>query len=181
MVATAGRDNRVDIWNVVRGRRIGHIKITARITYLRHPDSGHATAISLDMIGHQRAIILVLCEDGKLRIFQKRRWRRGYQRAELDADEASCLTVMRLTDGRTMAVTGGHDGRLCAWDLEAVLTASGRGENNVPTLIDVETEVAITSLSVTSDDTVVVSALNGLAAFRFHADGLPSRKPGADS
>ncbi len=179
VVATAGRDNRVDIWNVVRGRRIGRVKVVARMTYLRHPDSGHATAISLDLIGQQRAIILVLCEDGKLRVFQKRRWRPGYQRAELDANGASCLTVMRLTDGRTMAVTGSHDGHLCAWDLEVVLTAFGKGENNVPALIDIETEVAITSLSATRQDSVVVSTLNGLAAFRFHADGLRDRKPRA--
>ena len=129
-------------------------------------------AINLVKVEHHRAIVLVLCADGKLRIFQKKRWRPIYQRAALRANGASSLAVMRLPDGRTVAVTGGEDGRLCAWDLEVALTALSKGDNNIPTLIDIETEVAITNLSVAGDDTIVTSSLNGLAAFRLHAECL---------
>jgi WD40 repeat protein len=171
--ATGGHDNRVDIWNVERGRRIGRFKLATRITYLRHPDSGYAAMINLIMTGHNRAIIMVLCADGKVRIFRKRSWRPGYQRAVLGASGVSSLAVMQLTDGRTVAVTGGHDGRVSAWDLQAVLTPGGRSKGNIPALIDIETEMRITNISVADNDTVVTSALNGLAAFRFHAESLP--------
>ena len=43
-------------------------------------------------------------------------------------------------------------------------------------LLDIETEVAITGISVAGDDMVVTSALNGLAAFRLNADRLASQK-----
>ncbi len=172
-VATGGHDNRVNIWNVERGRRIGRFKLATRMTYLRHRDSGYAATINLVVTGHNQAIVLVLCEDGKVRIFRKRSWRPGYQRAVLDASGVSSLAVMQLTDGRTIAVTGGHDGRVSAWDLQAVLTPVGRSKSNFPALIDIETEMRITNISVADNDTVVTSALNGLAAFRFHAECLP--------
>jgi WD40 repeat protein len=172
-VATGGHDNRVDIWDVERGRRIGRFKLTTRMTYLRHRDSGHAAMINLVMTGHNRAIVLVLCGDGKVRIFRKRSWRPGYRRAVLDASAVSSLAMMQLKDGRTVAVTGGYDGRVSAWDLQAVLTPGGRNGSNIPALIDIETEMRITNISVADNDTVVTSALNGLAAFRIHAECLP--------
>jgi ABC-type nitrate/sulfonate/bicarbonate transport system substrate-binding protein len=138
------------------------------MTYLRNRGSGHPAAVGLALGGPQ-IVVLVLCEDGKLRIFQKRRRRPGYRRACLEADGASSLVVMELTDGRTIAVTGGRDGRLRAWDLHAVLGAAGPGGNGIPPLIDIQTEVAITNLCAGSADTVVLSALNGLAAVKFHA------------
>ena len=170
--ATGGRDNRVNIWNLERGRRIGRFKLAPRMTYLRHPDSGYAAAINLVMTEPNRAIVLVLCEDGKVRIFRKRNWRPGYQRALLDTSGVSSLAVMQLTGGRSIIVTGGHDGRLSAWDLQAVLTLTDRINTNIPVLIDIETEMRITNISVADNDTVVTSALNGLAAFRFHAECL---------
>ena len=154
VVATAGRDNKIDVWNAVRGRRVSRVKLVAATTYVRHPDSGYATAISLHAVKNEQSVILVLCEDGKLRIFQKRRWRPGYKRTELDAHGAASLTTMRLTDGRIVAVAGGRDGRLCVWDLEVVLKSLSRGESHIPALINIETEVAITGLSATSEDTV---------------------------
>jgi len=39
-------------------------------------------------------------------------------------------------------------------------------------LIDIETEVAITNLSVAGDDTVVTSTISGLAAFRINSECL---------
>jgi WD40 repeat protein len=168
IAATGGHDNTVNIWDPVRGRHIGHLRIAEPTTYLRNRDSGRSAAVGLALAGPQ-IVVLVLCEDGKLRIFQKRRRRPGYRRVCLAADGASSLVVMELTDGRTIAVTGGRDGRLRAWDLRAVLGAAGPGGSGIPPLIDIETEVAITNLCAGSADTVVLSALNGLAAVKFHA------------
>jgi hypothetical protein len=91
----------------------------------------------------------------------------------LDASGASSLVVLPLTDGRTVTVTGGRDGRLRAWDLDAVLAAMGQDGLDVAPLIDIETEVKITNLCAGSADTVVLSTLNGLAAVKVHA--LPLR------
>jgi WD40 repeat protein len=175
LAATGGDDNRVNIWNVVKGRRIGHIKIVTRRLYLRQHDSGCAIAVSLVMTGRRRFVVLILCEDGKLRVFRKRRWPLGYQRTTLDTNGASSLAVMHLANRRTVALTGGQDGCLRVWDLEAVLTGAIRGGNDTAVLLDIETEVAITGLSVAGDDTVITSALNGLAAFRLNADRLASQ------
>jgi WD40 repeat protein len=173
VAATGGHDNRVNIWNVMRGRRVGRLKIVTRMNYLRRPDSGHAAAVSLVTIEDHRDIVLVLCEDGKLKLFQKRRWRPGYRGALLGGNGASSLAVMRLTDGRTVAVTSGQDGRVCAWDLDVAITAIGSGEINIPTLVEIETEVDITGLSVAENNTIITSSLNGLAALRLHPECLP--------
>jgi len=176
LAATGGQDNRINLWDVVRGRRVGHFKMATRAAYLRSPQSGHASAVSLSMVGNRRPIVLVLSDDGKLRAFQKRRWRPGYGGAVLSKSRASSLATMRLADGRTLAVTGGEDGRLRAWDLEAALTAIGRGETDIPATLVIETDVAITGVSVAGDDTIVTSTFNGLAAFRLHPEHLP--RPG---
>jgi WD40 repeat protein len=172
VAATGGHDNRVNIWDALRGRRIGHLRIAERMTYLRHRECGHPAALSLVLTGPQM-VILVLCEDGRLRIFRKRKRRPGYERMSLDASGASSLVVLPLTDGRTVTVTGGRDGRLRAWDLDAVLDAMGQDGLDVAALIDIETEVKITNLCAGSADTVVLSTLNGLAAVKVHA--LPLR------
>jgi WD40 repeat protein len=181
IVATAGRDNKIKVWNAVRGRRVNRVKLVTATTYVRHRDSGHATAISLETLKNERTVIVALCEDGKLRVLRKKRWRPGYQRAELDTHGGASMTTMRFTDGRIVAVTGGHDGRLCAWDLEVILKSISGGESHIPALIEIETEVAIIGLSATSDDTVVISTLSGLAAFRFRVDSLTEVKSEADS
>ncbi len=172
LAVTGGHDNRVNIWNAARGRRAGHFRITGRMAHLRHRDSGRAILVNL-VTTEDRAIVLVLCADGKLRIFQKRRWRPGYQRASLDAGGASSLAVMRLTDGRSVALTARRDGRLCAWDLDAAIAAIGSRGTDAAALISIETEVTITGLSSGNEDTVVLSTLNGLAAFRLHPGCLP--------
>jgi len=173
VAATGGHDNQVNIWDAPRGRRIGHLRIAEWMTYLRHRDAGHPAAVNLVLTGPQ-TVVLVLCEDGKLRIFRKRKWRPGYQRTSLDASGASSLVVLPLTDGRTVAVAGGRDGRLRAWDLDAALAAIGHGGSGIPPLMDIETEVTITSLCAGPADTVVLSTLNGLAAFKLHA--LPAER-----
>ncbi len=172
VAVTGGHDNTVNIWDAMRGRRIGHFRIAGRMTYLRHRDCGHPAAVRLVLSGPQ-TVVLVLCEDEKLRILQKRRRQPGYQRRSLDASGASSLAVMPLTDGRTLAMTGGRDGRLRAWDLDAVLAATGEGASGVRPLIDIETEVTITGLCAGSADSVVLSTPNGLAAFQFHP--VPAR------
>ena len=84
VAATGGHDNRINIWNVLRGHRIAHLRIVSRTTFLRRRDAGYATAVSIIMTQQHRLVVLVLCEDGKLRVFQKRRRRPGFQRTELD-------------------------------------------------------------------------------------------------
>lgn len=175
LAATGGDDNRVNIWNVIRGRRVGHFKMVRRSRYLRQPDSGRAVAMNLIMTERHRFVVMVLCEDGELRLFRKRRWSPWYQRTVLDTNGASSLAVLRMTNGRTVALTGGQDGRLRVWDLEAALLDDGRNANHTAVLVDIETEVAITGLSIVGDDTVVTSTLNGLAAFRLNAERLDSR------
>jgi WD40 repeat protein len=175
VAATGGHDNRVNIWDPLRGRRIGHLKVAERMTFLRHAACGHPAAVRLVLSGPQ-AVILVLCEDEKLRIFRKRRRRPGYQRRSLDASGASSLAVMQLTDGRTLAMTGGRDGRLRAWNLDTVLADAGRGASEVLPLIDIEIEVAITSLCPGSADSVVLSTPNGIAAFQLRPPA--ARTPG---
>lgn len=172
VVATGGCDNRVNIWDVMRGRRVARLKLAKRTAYLRDPESGHAAAVCLAMIRHDEAIVLVLCENGQLKLFRKSKWRSGYTGTLLGGNGASRLAVLRLSDGRLLAMTGGMDGCLCAWDVEAAL---GGGERGTPPLVTIETEVAITGLSIAGDDTIVTSTVNGLAAFRLHADFLPGQ------
>ena len=172
LAATGGNDNRVNIWNVLRGRRISRIKIVTRALYLRQRDSGCATAVSLVITGRRRFVVLVLCEDGKLRLFRKRRWPLKYLRVTLDTNGASSLAVMHLANRRTVALTGGQDGRLRVWDFEAALTGGTRDGNDTAVLLDIETEVAITGIAVAGADMVVTSSLNGLAAFRLNAERL---------
>jgi hypothetical protein len=82
---------------------------------------------------------------------------------------------MHLVNRRAVILTGGQDGRLRVWDLEAALTAATRDGNDTAALLDIETEVAITGITVVGDDTVVTSALNGLAAFQLNAERLVSQ------
>lgn len=177
VAATGGQDNKVRIWDVVRGRRIDRLRLARRLTYLHRRDSGCARAVSLALSEERRFVVLVLCEDGCLRIFrQKGGWPR-YQRAVVDTRGASGLAVITLADGRLVAVTGGADGRLCAWDIKVALTgAQGRHtwgqRNKAPLLLSIETEVSVTGLTVAADDTVVASTLTGLAAFRFDMELL---------
>ena len=173
VAATGGHDNKVNIWNVMRGRRIGRLKIVTRRDYLRHPSSGYAAAASLVTTGDHRDIVVVLCGDGKLRLFEKRaRWRH-YRGALLGGQGASSLAVTRLTDGRTIAATAGPDGRLCIWDLDGAIAAIGKAESSISTVAEIDTEVDITGLSIAADDTIIISSINGLAAFRLHPDRLP--------
>jgi hypothetical protein len=54
-----------------------------------------------------------------------------------------------------------------------VLDTNGKhGKNTAPLLLSIETEVSITGLSVTGDDSVVASTLTGLAAFRLDTERL---------
>ena len=117
----------------------------------------------------RRLVVLLLCEDGTLRIYRNRRWHAGYLRAELDAHGASSLAVMRLGDGREAAVTGGPDGRLCLWDFTAALSQKNVSQEDLACLLEIEVEASITNVAVSGDQSVVVSTLNGLAAFRIDA------------
>jgi WD40 repeat protein len=171
LAVTGGQDNRLNVWAIGRGRRAGRVRAVTRTSYLRRRESGYAVAVRMVTNRRGRPVILVLCEDGDLRIFEKRLWRFGYNRAALRALGASCLATMQLADGRTVVVTGSRDGRLCAWDLEAAL-ATGRCGPAPAALVEIETETRLTGLTVAGDDTVVTSAPNGLAAFRFNAKSL---------
>jgi WD40 repeat protein len=175
VAATAGSDNRVNVWNVVSGRRIGHLKMVRRTQYLADRNSGIATEASLVANGRRRFIVAVLCEDGRLRIFRRRSSLLGYQRVTLDTEGATSLVIISRSNGRLLAVTGGRDGRLRVWDFDAVLRGASKGDNDAAILLDIETEVAITSLAVVGDDTVITSARNGLAAFRLNPERLASR------
>jgi WD40 repeat protein len=156
-----GQDNKVSVWDVIRGRRIAHFSIVGLAAHLRHRGSGHPAAISLVVNESGRLVILILCEDGKLRIYRKRRWHAGYQRRVLDVRGASSLAVMRLSDGGDVALTGGQDGCLSLWDLDGFAC-----------LLEIQSEVSITNLSVVSDQSVVVSTLKGLAAFSVNSRSL---------
>ncbi len=172
LAATGGQDNTVNLWNVVRGRRVGHITIAPPASYLRRRESGHPVAISMVSTGQRGLVVLVLCEDESLSVFtRKSRWQPGFHRTVIEAEGATSLTVLPLTGGPTVALTGSTNGRLSAWDLDALV--SGTSTNSgLRTLANMETETPITELSAAGDDTVVMSGLHGLAAFRLHGDCL---------
>jgi WD40 repeat protein len=172
LAATGGQDNTVNLWDVVRGRRVGHITIAPPTNYLRRRESGYPVGISMLSTSQHGLVVLVLCEDESLSVFsRKSRWHLGFRRMVIEAEGATSLTVLQLTGGRTVALTGGSNGRLSAWDLDALLSG-GSGGSGLRALADIETETAITGLSAGRDDTVVMSGLHGLAAFRLHADCL---------
>lgn len=171
LAATGGQDNTVNLWDVVRGRRVGHIAIAPSASYLRRRESGHPVAISMVSTGQHGLVVLVLCEDERLSIFsRKRRWQPGFRRTVIEAKGATSLTVLPLTGGPTVALTGGSNGRLSAWDLDALV--SGASGSGLCTLADIETETPITGLSAVGDNTVIMSGIHGLAAFRLHGDCL---------
>jgi WD40 repeat protein len=173
IAVTGGRDNRVCIWDILRRRQVGSFKLAGRLAYFRRPATGNARTVSLSLTKDHRLVVLVLCEDGQLKLFRQRRGWPRYERAAVDAGGAAALAVMRLADGRLIALTGGPDGRLCGWDIGAVLDSSGKhGKNTAPMLLSIETEVSITGLSVTGDDSVVASTVTGLAAFRLDSERL---------
>ena len=176
VAVTGGCDNRINIWDPARGRRIGHLWIASSLSRLRDFHSGCAMVVSVTVIDDRFPVVLVLSEDGKVRLFFKRRRRPGYRRVTLGGYQMSGLAVMNLTDGRTLAIAGGLNGRLCAWDLEFVLAAAIRGQSKISALVEIETEVAITGLSCAGNNTIVTLTLNGLAAFRLHVDCLPRQK-----
>jgi WD40 repeat protein len=170
LAATGGQDNTVNLWDVVRGRRVGHITIAPSASYMRRRESGHPVAISMVSAERHGLVVLVLCEDGSLGVFsRKSRWQPGFRRTVIETDGATSLTVLPLTSGPTVVLTGGTSGRLSAWDFDALVSGSGGGPR---TLADIETETPITGLSAAGDDTVVMSGLHGLAAFRVHRDCL---------
>jgi hypothetical protein len=107
-------------------------------------------------------------------VFRKVRKQHRYRRTTLGAINASCLAVMRRGQGAAVIVTGGLDGRLSIWDLDKGLAGRRGQARSLPKLIDIETEVAIESLAITLDETIVTSTLNGLAAFKI---GLPWLDP----
>jgi WD40 repeat protein len=173
IAATGGQDNRVCIWDLLRRRQIGAFKLAGRLAIFRNQATGRARTVSLSLTKDHRLVVLVLCEDGQLKLFRQRRGWPRYDRAAVDAGGAAALAVLRLADGRLIALTGGPDGRLCGWDIGAVLDTNGKhGKNTAPMLLSIETEVSITGLSVTGDDSVVASTLTGLAAFRLDTERL---------
>ena len=169
IVAAGGQDNQVSVWDVIRGRRISRFRIVRRAAYLRRRDAGRPLLMSLVMSKPRGFFVLLLCEDGKLRIYRKRRWHARYQRGSVDVGTASGLAVMRLADGRDVALTGGQDGCLCLWDFAAALKQKGADRDGPACLLEIQSEVSITNLSVTSEQSVVVSTPKGLAAFRVNA------------
>jgi WD40 repeat protein len=172
LAATGGQDNTVNLWDVVRGRRVGHIAIAPSASYLRRRESGHPVAISMVSTGQHGLVVLVLCEDERLSVFsRKSRWQPGFRRTVIEAVGATSLTVLPLTGGPTVALTGGSNGRLSAWDLDALVSGASSG-SGLRMLADIETETPITGLSAVGDDTVVMSGIHGLAAFRLHGDCL---------
>jgi WD40 repeat protein len=173
LAATGGQDNTVNLWDVVRGRRAGHITIAPPASYMRRRESGHPVAISMVSAERHGLVVLVLCEDGSLSVFsRKSRWQPGFRRTVTEADGATSLAVLPPASGRrTVVLTGGTNGRLSAWDLDA-LVSGANGGSGPRSLADIETETPITGLSAADDDTVVMSGLHGLAAFRVHRDCL---------
>lgn len=172
LAATGGQDNTVNLWDVVRGRRVGHITIAPPASYLRRRESGRPAALSMLNSEQHGLVVLVLCEDESLSVFsRKSRWQPGFRRTVIETDGATSLAVLPLSGGPTVVLTGGTNGRLSAWDLEALLTCASGG-SGLRTLADIETETPITGLTAVGDDTVVMSGLHGLAAFRVHRDCL---------
>jgi hypothetical protein len=162
VVATAGDDNRVNLWDVVAGRRTGQLRLADPVTRLRQPDSAYPRQLILAQTEQRLLTVLVLCEDGVLRVFRKRRLRPGYKRAAIATNGASSLAVLRTAGGRLIALTDSQDGQLCAWDATAALAGRAVGEP----LMTIEMETSITSISASGEDIVIVATLNGLAAFR---------------
>jgi WD40 repeat protein len=169
LAATGGHDNTVNIWNVESGRRVSAIRIVPRMRYLRHRDAGNPSEIKLVATGKRGLLVLVLCDDGSLRAFTSKNWRFGFRRAAIDAGDATSLEVMQLTGGRMVAVTGNRSGRISVWDVERLSTLLPGPSESRP-LIDIETETPITGLASAGDDALVMSGLNGLAAFHLDAD-----------
>ena len=173
VAATAGQDNKVNLWDVISGRRIARFRVVKRLTHFRRSESGTAQTVCLTRT-EGRFVVLVLCEDGQLHLlWRSRRWSR-VRRVTLYSHGASSLAVLRLRDGRLIAMTGAPHGQLRAWDVAVLLADDTEDEDDdrEALLVGIETELSITGLTVTGDDTVVASTLTGLAAFRFDTELL---------
>jgi WD40 repeat protein len=165
---TGGHDNRLNFWDLVKGRRIGHRKIVARRAFFRDSNAGRARAIQLVRLSGPQIALLVLCEDGKIRVFLQRGNSAKYRSVTVLGERGASVALTQLKDGRDVVIVGGEDGRIRIWDLADVVAPSRLRRGKFTSLLEIDLDAPVDEVSAISDDMMVASTANGLAAVQLH-------------
>jgi WD40 repeat protein len=163
LVLTGGFDNRVVAWDISRGRHRTH-RIVGPWTFLRLPSAGLALAITTLRLHNGRTIVLVATGDGMVRTLETSGTMRRARRT--GATTAGVVSTATLTNRLQVVITAA-DGIVRVWDAPTFPPAQG-----VRPLCEVNIEVPVTDISVTSQDIVVLATPNGLTAIRLNAESL---------
>jgi WD40 repeat protein len=163
LVLTGGLDNRVNLWEVSRGRH-RQFRIVQPWTFLAHPLTGHARAISTVPLPNGGVLVLVTTSDGMVRVLETRdTMRRARRRGAITADVVTSTT---LTSGLLVVITAA-DGIVRVWDAAAFPPPPGSAP-----LCEINIEVPVTDITATDHDVVVLATPNGLTAIRLGAGSL---------
>ena len=167
LALTGGLDNRVNVWDLRRGRRRGRFRIVSPWTFLARPAAGRAHAIRALPLDSGKIMALVATSDGMVRALEPRRfpWERG-EPARVPADAVGTAHAERRPGGRRH-----RDGRRRRTDLEAGGLHPSRRTGQAP-LCEINIEVPVSDISVVDRDTFVFATPNGLTAILLDASLL---------
>jgi len=173
LALTGGFDNRVNVWDVRRGRRRNRFRIVPAWTFAAHPVAGRAYAVrTVDLDGGKFLALVATC-DGMIRAFKPRAFRGGARR--LGAMPGNAVGAMRLSNGRPVVVVATNDGVVRVWKPDAFT----RKADDDALLCQINLEVPANDIHVAGNDTFVMATPTGLTAVQLDAPLLENGRLGA--
>jgi WD40 repeat protein len=163
MALTGGYDNRINIWDLRRGRRHKHFRIVPLWAFVASPPTGRAHAIWTMPPDGGRLVALVATSDGTVRALEPRRFPWGVRRMGVMTADAVAAVV--LSNGRAIVATAGEDGIVRIWKPEVF--TDGSDDNWL--LCEMIIEVPVRDISFADHDTLVITTPNGLTAIKLDA------------
>jgi WD40 repeat protein len=169
LALTGGTGNRVNVWDLRRGRRYIRFRVVSLPTFLAHPPTGRADAIHAAVLDRGEILAFVVTSDGSVRAVLPRRFPRRSRRA--GSIPGTVVATTTLSSGQTVVITATYDGTVQVWDLAAFTAPLGIQSP----LFEISLEVPVNDISVVDRDEFVLATPNGITAIRLDGRLLNSR------
>jgi WD40 repeat protein len=160
LVATGGLDARVNLWETERLGRAARIRVVPLWCALRGTASRRVERIVLTRTGAGTLLVLVLSEDGQVRVFKPHgRIRRG-RRLRTFGDGLMCLWSITFGGAVQTAVAVAPGGRLQIWPVSAILAGS------TSPVLEIHLDTEISDVALAGTDTLVAVGQAGMIAIK---------------